>query len=246
MDHESLYETIFARKSVRTYAIERLDEKTLESVRSVATELAPLFPEIRVELRIVESNQVRGMFKVGAPHFLAFFSEPKDGCHANAGFMMQQMDLWFSSKEIGSCWQGGPKVTGSVVAPSGMEYVTMLAFGRPGEDVHRRSVAEFKRDPLAKMSKVVGADGIMESARLAPSGMNNQPWLFTGDAARVNAFADKSMVVGRMNQVSTGIALCHLWLAAEHAGRKTAMLRDPSAKSNEPRGFAYVASLLMA
>ena len=44
-----------------------------------------------------------------APHFLAFFSEVKDGYAANAGFMMQQMDLFLSANGIGSCWQGGPK-----------------------------------------------------------------------------------------------------------------------------------------
>ncbi len=246
LDHESLYKTIFGRKSVRTYAAEVLDDATLDRVRSAAKELVPLFPEIHVELEIVDGDFVRGRFKVDAPQFLAFFSEPKTGCHANAGFMMQQMDLWFSSNGIGSCWQGGPNVTESVESPAGMEYVIMLAFGKPGEDIHRKSVAEFKRDPLSKMSSVKNVDGMMEAARLAPSAMNNQPWFFTGDATKVNAYAGKSIIAGRMNQISTGNALCHLWLAAEHAGKKTAVLKDPSAMKSEPRGYAYTASLLIA
>ena len=100
---------MFRRKSVRKYAPGQLDSAKMAQVVSHFADLKPLFPNIRIELRVMTNAEVRGMFKVEAPHFLAFFSEVKDGYAANAGFMMQQMDLFLSANGIGSCWQGGPK-----------------------------------------------------------------------------------------------------------------------------------------
>jgi nitroreductase len=131
MAQDDLYEAIFKRKSVRKYAPGQLDAATMQNVVSKLADLKPLLPELRTELRVMTNPEVRGMFKVNAPHFLAFFSEVKDGYATNAGFMMQQMDLFLSASGIGSCWQGGPKPIRESREASELEFVTLLAFGPP-------------------------------------------------------------------------------------------------------------------
>jgi len=78
MDQQMLFEAIFKRKSIRKYA-GPLDAVTMDSVRSRLNELDPMIPDIRTEFRILETDDVRGVFKADAPHYLAIYSEEKDG-----------------------------------------------------------------------------------------------------------------------------------------------------------------------
>ncbi len=245
MAQDDLYEAIFRRKSVRKYAPGKLDPAMMEKVVAHLAELKPLFPEIRTELKVMTNQEVKGMFKVDAPHFLAFFSEVREASPTNAGFMMQQMDLFLSAHGIGSCWQGGPKPIRESMKVSKFEFVTLLAFGPPAEDIHRKSISEFKREPLANISEVKGYDDLLEPARLAPSGMNNQPWFFTGGNGSIHVSYAKSMAVDRMNQISSGIALCHMRLAATHSGRKVEFRNDRSADANPPKKYSYVATMII-
>jgi len=243
MTHEDLYSTMFERKSVREYAPAPLDSAVMEGIGIFMKEIRPLFPEIRTEMRVLSNAEVKGMFKVSAPHFLAFFSEAKEGYLTNAGFMLQQMDLFLSSHGIGSCWQGGPKAVKEAQNASDLEFVILLAFGKPAGDPHRKP-SEFKREPLAKITNIKGKEDLLEAARLAPSGMNNQPWYFTGEGGTIHVHSAKSLIVGRMNKISAGIALCHLWMAAAHAGRLPELVYDRSMETKSPRRYSYVATMI--
>ncbi len=193
----------------------------------------------------MKGDEIKGMFRADAPHYLVLFSEEKEGYQANAGFMLQQMDLYLSSKGLGCCWQGGPKPVKSSREVSGMTYVILLAFGRASEDVHRKDISEFKRDPLEKITDIKEGKELLEPARLAPSAMNNQPWYFSGTKDKFNAYGARSLMLGDMNQVSVGIALCHIWLAAENSGRTIEIVNDPSAKDGAPKGRSYIGTVIV-
>ncbi len=243
MDAELLYKTIFQRKSVRKIDRAPLDQEMLARIVAQFAEVRPMLPGIRTEMRLMTGKEVKGMFKVDAPHFLAFFSEKKEGFLLNAGFMMQQMDLFFSANGIGSCWQGGPKPTREAETIAGLGFVILLAFGRPLEKLHRESLAEFKRNQLSDITNIAGKDELIEAARLAPSGMNNQPWFFVDGNGAINAYCQKSLVAEQMNQISVGIALSHLWLGAEHLGRKSELSIEQGSQSEAPKRYSYAASL---
>jgi nitroreductase len=242
---EDLYQAIFSRKSVRKFEQAPLDEGTMAKLRTFLGQVKPMFPDIRTELVFLEGDSVKGMFKVAAPHYLAIFSEEKGSYAANAGFILQQVDLFLSANGVGCCWQGGPKPTRKAPAPSGLEFMIMIAFGRPAEEVHRKSVAEFKREPLGESTKIEGMDDMLEPARLAPSGMNNQSWYFTGGDGIVHGHSAGSMVLDRMNRINVGIAMCHMWLAAAHAGKSAEFYTDRSPAAAPPKGFSYVASMAL-
>jgi len=242
MEQSELYEAIFKRRSVRKYA-GPLDQATLDEISSFAASLRPLFPKIRTEVRVLGGDEVKGPFKVGAPHILAIYSEAAEGDAANAGFMLQQVDLFLSAKGIGSCWQGGPKPPRGERSVSGLEFVICLAFGRPGEEVHRKSISEFKRKPLGEITDITGADELLEPVRLAPSGMNRQSWFLTGSADAVQVLAARSLVGDRLGRIDAGIALCHLWLSASRTGKEVDVVVEPPSADRLRRGYVYVATV---
>ncbi|MGD0818655.1 MAG: nitroreductase family protein [Methanomassiliicoccales archaeon] len=245
MDEGKLYETIFERKSVRKYESASLDQGTMEKVRSQMVSLKPLVPDIKTEFRILTNEEVKGMPKVDAPHFLAIYSEEKEGFAANAGYMMQQMDLYFNASGIGSCYQGNPKPTKKVEAPVGLEFVIMMAFGKPTGELKRKRVTEFKRRALSEISDIKGMDELLEPVRLAPSGVNNQPWYYRGDENRIDAYQAKSMMFDQMNQISVGIGMCHLWLSALHHKRMIDPVIENPGDDRTPKGYRYVVSAKM-
>jgi nitroreductase len=241
-----LYQAIFRRRSVRKFMPEPLDQGTLEQLTEFTSSMRPLFPGVRTEIRVLSREDSRGAFRVDAPHYLAAFSENAEVKEANTGFLLQQADLFLSSSGLGSCWQGGPRPIKEIRRTSELEYVIMVAFGRPAEPVHRNSSGEFKRKPLNDISEVRGHSDIMEAARLSPSGMNNQSWRFSGDDGGIHAYAGRSMITDRMNRINVGIALCHMWLAAEHAGRKVDFTRDVMAADDAPKSHTYIATMKFA
>jgi hypothetical protein len=63
---------------------------------------------VQTEIKIVGPDNVKIRVMKKAPHYIAIFSETKEGYLTNIGFMFQQMDLFLSRNDIASCWQGIP------------------------------------------------------------------------------------------------------------------------------------------
>jgi len=245
MKDTELYETIFKRKSIRQYILNPLEGHMLSEIMAHTRALKPLYNDIKVEIKILPQENVKALlFLAKAPHYLALFSETKGGYLMNAGFMLQQMDLFFSANGIGSCWQGMAKPTKEISKNSELEFVIIMAFGRPNETLHRESVSEFKRKQLQEITDVKGADELLEPARLAPSAMNRQQWFFTGSASTIHAYQSKAsvltaFVLNRVSRISMGIPICHMWIAAKHFGKEVEFIEDKEARSNPPPGLEY-------
>lgn len=189
MENNNLYDTIFRRKSIRKYDLTPLDDNRMTDILRYMDNLEPMYSDIKIELKILGPNNVKRRMMKKAPHYLAVFSQAKDGYLANVGFMLQQMDLFFSANGIGSCWQGIPKPNKDVLNGSNLEFIILIAFGKPDEPLHR-DVSEFKRKKLKEISNVNGAEEFLEAARLAPFG-SGQPWFFTGDKNIIHAYSIK-------------------------------------------------------
>jgi nitroreductase len=243
MEQAELYDAIFKRKSVRKFDPAPLDADTLAKVSTFLGTVRPMFPEIKVELRVLSGPDVKiGLMGVKAPHYVAAFSQDKHNSLINVGFMLQQVDLFLSASGIGSLWLGNPTPAGPA-KHSKLGFVIMLAFGRPAEPVHRAGASEFKRDPFTKISDVEGCEELLEPARLAPSAMNKQPWLFTGNASAIHVHCDRSPMFEKWNKIGVGAALCHAWLAAEHVGKSAEFEYDEKGKYDAPKDHFYVVTM---
>lgn len=258
MEGSDFYPIIFKRKSIRNYDLTPLNQDTLKDIKNRIHSLKPLYPEIKTDFKIISQSDVNSRMMKKAPYYIAAFSEiidgfiPKEGYKTNIGFMLQQMDLFFSANGWGSCWQGIPKLTKDVLKSSDLEFVILMAFGRSKEMLHRNNLMEFKRKPLRKICKI--SDGevseILEAARLAPSATNSQPWFFTGNKHLIHVHSFKpniirAIILKKYIPIDMGIVLYHLKVAAEHFGKEPEILFDENVKSNTPNGYNYVASLKM-
>jgi nitroreductase len=246
METNTLYDAIFYRKSVRKFVMSPLTKEKLAALRDFAGTIHPLIPSIRTEFIALGADEVKNPLASHAPNYVAICSEKKDGYLMNAGFMLQQLDLYLSSIGLGSCWLGMAKpVKEAAKGQNGLDFVILLAIGEPAEPAHRASTAEFKRKALDEITTVEGAKELLEPVRLAPSGTNAQPWFVSGTPEQLTVSRKKPglitpPIINRMSQINTGIALCHLWLAAEHFGKKASVGFE---SSPAPAGYEFMANV---
>lgn len=217
---EDLYQAIYKRKSIRKYQKEKLSEKELREIKDFLNNSKALDPEIKFEAKIVSSDAVKSLLPIKSPHYLQFFSEEKGDYLLNAGFILEQLDLYLSANNLGSCWYGFAKPKNDVIAESELEYVITLAFGEPAEKSQRDSIEDFDRKPLSEIKEGENHYDLLEAARLAPSATNGQPWYFKAEKDLIHLYQIESNFIKKflyekMNRIDMGITLAHLWLAAE-------------------------------
>ena len=219
-----LYDAIFHRKSVRRFKRELLSAEVVSDTEEQLKKLVPLFPECQVSFRILNQKQVQGRVTSDAYH-IAVYTECSIKNYTNAGFMLQQMDLWLSAKGLGSWWHGLISPSAPQKEADGLPFAFILTFGIAAENVHRLNAAEFQRKELGQIANVTGMDKLLEAVRLAPSSMNGQPWYFTGCESSLRLYKAKAggnpilkKMLKNIQYLDGGIALCHLWLAASVEG----------------------------
>ena len=233
---------IYYRRSCRSYSSEPLTRAELAEIEDFSKTLVPLDSAIQTSMQIVPGDAVRFYFPWKAPQLIAFFSENKPGYLENAGFLLQQMDLWLQSRGLGVCWLGLGKLKNQVKTPEGMEFVILLAFGTPKE-VLSREKRKFNRKTMAEISD--WEDKKLECVRVAPSSTNSQPWYFTHEGETIHAFRSEAgllrhAMLGTMNRIDMGIALAHLYVENKES------FRYFSAEPTQiPAGHCYTGSFTL-
>jgi nitroreductase len=241
-----LFKTIFKRKSVRKYAMTPLPPEKFTQIQNYASVAKPLDTSIRYEFSYMGEEDVKGLLAIKAPHYICIFSEKKQGYLVNAGYLLQQIDLYLSANHLGSCWLGMGKLSKNIPSiKDGMEFVIMLAFGEAAEPVHRKGINEFNRKSLSDISTVGGVEELLEPVRLAPSATNSQPWLFSGTRDQIIVCREKlnfikTPLYEKINQIDMGIALYHLMLSLEYY-KKTAILDFET--TSVPAGQEFIAQV---
>ena len=233
---------IYYRRSCRSYSSEPLTRAELAEIEDFSKTLVPLDSAIQTSMQIVPGVAVRFYFPWKAPQLIAFFSENKPGYLENAGFILQQMDLWLQSRGLGVCWLGLGKLKNQVKTPEGMEFVILLAFGTPKEPLSKEP-RKFSRKAMAEISDQ--EDPKLECVRVAPSSTNSQPWYFTHEGETIHAFRSEAgllrhAMLGTMNRIDMGIALAHLYMENKES------FRYFSAEPTQiPAGHCYTGSFTL-
>lgn len=239
-----LYETVFKRKSIRKFNQNPLKEDVLDDIKEFLDNLEPLFPEIETELKIISSNDLNLLTMKKAPHYLAIFSKNVDNYQINVGYLLEQFDLYLSSKGLGSCWQGIPRPKKDLVNSSKLEYMIVIAFGEADEKIQRDDISEFNRKELNEITTINESKELLELARLAPSSRNRQPWYFTGTKELINIFCINSLLtrlfVKKMTLIDIGIAIYHIKLAALKLNKDIKVL---NLDKDDIKGYVYIFSL---
>lgn len=222
----NLYEAIYSRKSVRKFRMEPVAAEVLEKVRKFIENVSFLDNQSKVEIEIFDNlksrQKVKGLWKSEAPYYLVVYCGDDRASVRNAGYVAEQVVLYLTEKEIGSCYLGETKAGDPV--KNGLKRFLVIAFGygegriyRDSQTVHRlslNSLCAYKDEPGESLKTV------LKAARLAPSSFNSQPWRFVVYADRVYIFSKKDALpqpkrFSAMRDFNIGIMLSHIMLAAE-------------------------------
>ena len=236
--NNDLYEYIFKRKSTRKYDMTPLSGDRILELQEYISTVPPLYSDIKIEYKI--SNMIKGVFSVKAPHYLVISSENKPGYLMNVGFIFQHVDLFLSSKGLGSCWLGMARPPEKTDGE--LDYVIALAFGKPIESPFRE-ISQFKRKQLSEISK--GTDERLLCAQLAPSATNSQHWFFICEQGNIHCYLKKlnavqALMYSSMNQIDIGIAVAHLSIATEHLQKDFYFSKKEAENVN---GYVYIGTV---
>lgn len=221
---DRLYDVIDKRKSVRRYDGKRpLTDAELAEIRAQLERLEPLCPDIPVRFRVVKRGETNCLW---GEYCLLLYSEERENHLANAGYLLEQMDLWFAVHDIGACWYGLGRTEEKKW--DGLSFVIMMAFGRCREDAFRTERREAKRRPLSAVCFGTPEPAVkraVDAAHYAPSACNSQPWHVDCGERRLtvtqqSGFKNPLMrnLAGYMNKIDMGIFFCFLELALAHEG----------------------------
>ncbi len=204
---------IFKRKSIRRYD-ENLSITVDEmmEIKQRIFSLTPLVKEIKVKFNIVEKKETTS--KRGE-YCLLIYSEQKPLYLLNVGYMLEQMDLFLASRNIGVCWYALAKA--KELTLDGLEYVIMLAFGKSKPECFRKDFSKTKRKDLEIIWNGNCYSDTGEIVRYAPSACNTQPWRVISEDHCLSVYRTtqiKSFMPANKlpyyNSIDMGIFLCFL------------------------------------
>lgn len=210
-----LREMIYKRKSVRKYTTQKVDAATLLDIQQFIAKAKPLYPHLKIRIELVDRAKIKSPFPWTPPHAVVAYGENADGAYENAGFILQQVELYLETLGLGVCWlgMGKPDVSAANEKKDGLQYLILLGFGYPDEPLFRE-LGQFKRKTLTEIAD--RADARLEAARLAPSSVNSQPWYFIHDGETLRVYCRTkgllNRILGNMNKIDVGIALAHLYV----------------------------------
>lgn len=218
-------DAIIARRSVRTYTEEPLKDNQLLELRKFIGTIHPLHASIKININILSradfAKNYRTTFSAKAAHYLVIRSVKKEGWLENAGFIGQQIMLYLTEHDIGSCWLGmvSPKNESAGQLP----YVITICFGRADNSPMRRSPDEANRKLLHEL--VIGKIShpslldLLNAGRLAPSSMNSQPVRYITESTNIYVYRKRPLIsinkLEDMQCIDVGTAMANIFVASD-------------------------------
>jgi len=232
---------VASRHSRRAYDMRPLDSATLDAIEAVCTDFRP-HPDARVVLVRsptvdVYTGLVGGYGKVkGSQHLLAFIGDERaEFVDQHLGFTGEAVVLEASARGVDTCWIAGffrPSLAAQLVdlSPGERIYaVSPLGHGTPAlgfaEKGMRALAGAHRRRSVGQIAPSVSAGwpqwavAAVETARLAPSAMNRQPWRFRIDAGALVVAQDSTVETPKVTKrLDCGIAMLHAELGVRATG----------------------------
>jgi hypothetical protein len=192
----------------------------MEEIKQRIVNLMPLVEEVKVKFEIVERKETTS--KRGE-YCLLMYSEQKPLYLLNAGYMLEQIDLFLASLNIGTCWYALAKTKDPT--SEGLDYIIMLAFGKSHSEDFRKDFSKTNRKDLDAIWKGEHYLDIGEIVRYAPSACNTQPWRVVSEdnclriyrTTQIKSFMPASKL-SYYNSIDMGIFICFLDITLNQKG----------------------------
>ncbi len=247
------YQAIFIRHSRRKYSSTPIDKEKLDSLGELIDELNRNTSGARVAL--VRSHDgsifsgIRGGYGVikGAPAYLGFISEPQTpGSYERLGYIGEAAVLEATALELGTCWVSGtfdPHAAAGqleLAAQESLVAVSPLGYPQNSYTFTEKLMSGFagsrKRKPMEQICTGEPLDDWPDwaktaavAARIAPSAVNRQPWIFRYEGGTLSIETSGSGNGRYSKRLDCGIALRHLLVGAQQAlGREVSVEFTPA------------------
>jgi nitroreductase len=261
----SIIESIQRRRSVRGYTGQPLGKEDAERIETYISGLKAPFGEAPSRILLLRADTPAGKVKLGtygviggARDFLALAYAKAPLAEESAAYMFEQVILFCTSMELGTCWLGGsfsrkdfggqldlqPGEKVGIVSPvgyaSGKKRFWDNFIGAEKHHASRKPFGElfFFSDfstPLTEES-AGRYRRPLEMVRLAPSANNSQPWRIILDADTLHFYHRKSL--GGFDAIDSGIALAHFGETCGELGIAGHFERLPSAAQQESATYS--------
>lgn len=219
-------DAIVARRSVRTYTAEPIKDSVLAELRKFIGTIKPLHSSIKTNISILSredfTRKYHAILGHTAQHYIVIRSVMKDGYLENAGFIGQQIILFLTEQDVGTCWLGmaKPKATDDA---GQLPYVAAICFGRSDNAPRRLSPEEANRKLLHEvvLGKISSPEllPLLDAGRLAPSAMNRQPVRYITEGTNIYVYRKRPMIALKymedLNCIDVGAALANIYVASD-------------------------------
>jgi hypothetical protein len=217
--NDLLYPMIFKRKSFHKFSGNlKLTDAELRQIEQYIGTLTPLVPEIKTAWKIVPREETS--WKSGE-YCILFYSEQREYYLYNIGYMVQQLDLWLASVNIGACWLGLGRTKEKKC--NGLDYVIMLVIEKAEASEFRQGFTKTKRKEMADIWQGEAFSETADVVRYAPSACNTQPWLVRSLPDKIDVYRVLGsrgimpvLKVPFYNKIDTGIFLLFMELCLQH------------------------------
>lgn len=230
--NKELYPMIFKRKSFHTFKDNKtkryfsedyhISDEEYDEMKAAFDLFEPLYPDIRVAMRIAENNETT--CKRGQEKVILLYSEEKENYLMNIGYIGEQLDLFLASRNIGTLWFGLNKA--EMPDYNGLKYVIMIAICKVPEDKFRKDMFKSKRKGINEIWTGEQLPSVSDIIRFAPSACNTQPWKIIYENNEIEVYRYQSPIrkwvmpvagVVHFNHIDIGIFLCFLELCLDHS-----------------------------
>lgn len=243
---------IYLRKSIRRYRGNDIGEAALSVLASWRgwADVYAQGADADCDIQLLGGDaKLGGMYFIKAPRYIAYWGRPTREGRINAGFILEQISLGLTELGVGTCYLGATHISGANPDERGLEPIIIMSCGNPAEPLTRTSTSEFKRKRLDKICDAELNEKmrvILESARLAPSAMNRQPWQFAIEGGRIICCVEHSGLDAfrRLSEIDMGIVMSHILLTARVQCGAAHIEHSQQDALKAPRGTGYVATIV--
>lgn len=248
---DNIKQIITKRKSIRTYTKDPITQELINDIKKYITTLSNPWG-IKVNINILETKTneketdiqkklgTYGFIK-NATTFMATSIKNEENALEALGYELEELILYATSLELGTCWLGGSFNRGEFSKAVGLEKDEIMPVVTPiGYPSEKRSIMDrmirntakgdqrkpweelyFKGDFNTILTREESGKykDALEMLRLAPSASNKQPWRILLDGNMYHFYEQKapgysSAFSYDIQRVDMGIAACHFHLVA--------------------------------
>lgn len=262
------YDAMNYRGWVKSFSMDGLDTRLEGMIINYVKYLKGLNEEFTDRFEIVRRSDVNksmiGTFSTKAPYYFIIYINDLEKELLNAGYLMGQLALYLTTKELGSLLIGVEKVKTKAQVPTMLQsstvdheameeetWMAIMAFGKPERKLRPtpKKLPEYILDKKCIYKSPIDqrVQAIINTAVYAPTKMRIRPYRFLVNELKVHVYGKHEALMTTYQRVTfyldCGIMLAYLGLKAEEQWMTMVVKQAPKLMQREQKHYRYIISL---